>query len=253
MNTTQYFLSLSQELRALQNRVRNFIDDAHWQTDGEWKESVLRYFLRRNLPQTVGVGRGFVVSPNGNSNQMDVLIYDSAKPVLFRDGDLVFVTPDAVCGVIEVKSSLNNTSFAKTVEKLTENISFISVYGRADKLFGIFSFESSVTTPRALDILKDASRGVRRDVTDLVCLGDSNLIRWWHYGPERPTCMTEKWHSYRLQQTAPGYFLHNVVEFIDRESVERNAELWFPGDGKENDKDGEISLKGASKPAEPHL
>ena len=243
MNTTQYFLSLSQELRGLKNRVRNFIDDAHWQTDGEWKESVLRYFLRRNLPRTVEVGRGFVVSPRGHSNQIDVLIYDSAKPVLFRDGDLVFVTPDAVCGVIEVKSNLNNTSFAETVEKLTKNISFISYHGRADKIFAIFSFESSVTTEAALNVLCNATSRGSRDVIDLVCLGDSHLIRWWYTGTEPRNRVTQKWHSYRLQQTAPGYFLHNVVEFVNHESVEKNADLWFPRDGKEHYKDGEKSLR----------
>jgi hypothetical protein len=241
MNTTQYFLSLSQELRGLQNRVRNFIDDAHWQTDGEWKESVLRYFLRRNLPRIVEVGRGFVVSPRGHSNQMDVLIYDSAKPVLFRDGDLVFVTPDAVCGAIEVKSNLNNTSFAQTIEKFTKSISFHSCLGRSDKIFAVFSFESSVTTGAALDVLRDAAKGLN-DVTDLVCLGDSHLIRWWEAGPEPRNRMMHKWHSYRLQQTAPGYFLHNMVEFIDHESVERNAALWFPRDSIEHYKDGEKSL-----------
>jgi uncharacterized protein DUF6602 len=243
MNTSQYFQSLSQEMRALQNRVRNFIDDAHWLTDGEWKESVLRNFLRPNLPRSVEVGRGFVVSAKGNSNQIDVLIYDSAKPVLFRDGDLVFVTPDAVCGAIEVKSNLNNTSFAQTVAKLTRNISFISSQGRAGKRFAIFSFESSVTTPAALDILKSASKGARCDVIDLVCLGDSHFIRWRYYTAEKPTVILEAWRSYRLRQMAPGYFLHDFVEFVDHECVNKNAELWFPRDGKENDKDGEISLK----------
>lgn len=173
---------------------------------------------------------------------MDVLIYDSAKPVLFRDGDLVFVTPDAVCGVIEVKSNLNNTTFAQTVEKLTKNISFLGIRGRSYKLFAIFSFESSVKTEAALGVLRDAARSVN-DVTDLVCLGDSHLIRWWYSGPEPRGQIMQKWHSYQVQQTAPGYFLHNVIEFIDHESVNQNAELWFPRDGKEDYKDGEISLK----------
>ena len=241
MNTNQYFLSLTQELRGLQNRVRNFIDDAHWQTDGELKESVLRYFLRRNLPRNVEIGRGFVVSPKGCSSQIDVLIYDSTKPVLFRDGDLVFITPDAVCGAIEVKSRVDNSSFATAIEKLTKNISFISHRSRYTKLFGIFAFESTVTTEAALEILYNAAKG-SRDVTDVVCLGDSHFIRWWHLGPEPRNRPTNKWHSYRPPQMASGYFLHNIVEFINRESVEENAEIWFPIDGKENFKDGEKSL-----------
>src|ERR1700746_1972099 len=103
-----YFESLSLELKGLKNRVRNFIEDKHWQTDGEWKESVLRSFLRRNLPSNVKVGRGFVITERGASKQLDIFIYDAASPVLFADADLVFVTPDAVIGVIEVKTSVNS-------------------------------------------------------------------------------------------------------------------------------------------------
>lgn len=46
MDPTIHFKSLALELNALKDRVRNFIDDAHWLTDGEWKEAVLRAMLR---------------------------------------------------------------------------------------------------------------------------------------------------------------------------------------------------------------
>lgn len=88
MDTKNHFKSLSLELTALKDRVRNFIDDAHWQTDGEWKESVLRTVLNRNLPYNVEAVRGFVITSHGCSKQIDVLLYDKSKPVLFRDGDL---------------------------------------------------------------------------------------------------------------------------------------------------------------------
>ena len=57
MNVQSYFKSLSEELHSLKDRVRNLMDTPHWLTDGEWKESVIRYFLKRNLPRTVDVGR----------------------------------------------------------------------------------------------------------------------------------------------------------------------------------------------------
>ena len=57
MFDSDYFISLSNELSSLKNRVRNFIQGEHWLTDGEWKESVLRSFLRRNLPKSVEIGR----------------------------------------------------------------------------------------------------------------------------------------------------------------------------------------------------
>jgi len=92
MLDTSYFKSLTLELASLKNRVRNFINDRHWQTDGEWKESVLRSFLRRNLPSSVEIGRGFVISKDKTSQQIDILIYDADKPTLFRDGALMNYT-----------------------------------------------------------------------------------------------------------------------------------------------------------------
>ena len=106
MNVTDYYRSLASELHAVKNRVRNFIGSHHWPTDGEWKESVLRTVLRRHLPSNMKVGRGFVVRPERPSKQIDVLIYDASKPVLYQDGDLVIVTCDAVKGIIEVKSNI---------------------------------------------------------------------------------------------------------------------------------------------------
>ena len=86
MDNEQYFRSITDEINALQNRVRNYIEN-HWPTDGRWKESVIRAILRRYLPQTVGIGNGFVVSPVKTSTQIDILLYDTTKPVLFQDGD----------------------------------------------------------------------------------------------------------------------------------------------------------------------
>jgi hypothetical protein len=113
MRLEAYLRSLTDETEALKNRVRYLIEDRHWQTDGEWKESVIRQILRRYLPNSVTVCRGFVVTATRSSRQLDILICDSSKPVLFRDGDLVFVAPDAVLGVIEVKSKLTVTQFAR--------------------------------------------------------------------------------------------------------------------------------------------
>lgn len=82
MDAAIYYRSLSQELDALKGRVRYLIEDHHWLTDGEWKESVLRAVLRRHLPATVGVGRGFIVGPRGPSTQIDVLLYDASYPTV---------------------------------------------------------------------------------------------------------------------------------------------------------------------------
>jgi hypothetical protein len=118
-----YFHALAKELDALKDRVRQL--KQHWPTDGEWKESVLRTVLRRHLPGDVSVGRGFVVSAEHESSQLDILIHDASRPVLFRDGDLVIVTPDAVLGVIEVKTSVTVAEFRDAVAKLKQDISVV--------------------------------------------------------------------------------------------------------------------------------
>src|SRR5689334_2544349 len=101
------------------------IEDQHWPTDGEWKESVLRNMIRRSAPETITVGRGFVVSHVGSTSQIDVLLYDNTYPALYRDGDLVFVTPDACRGIVEVKTRVTLPSFRDAVGKLAENGHFI--------------------------------------------------------------------------------------------------------------------------------
>src|SRR5688500_4396773 len=106
MDTQAHFKSLAAEITAVKDHVQNLIGSAHWPTVGAWKETVLRSILRRHLPPALQIGSGFVISENGRSNQIDVLIYDDSGPVLFRDGDLVIVTPDVVRAAIEVKTRI---------------------------------------------------------------------------------------------------------------------------------------------------
>ena len=114
----KYHLSVTEELYSLKDRIRNLV--THWATDGESKEVALRSVLRRHLPESVIVGRGFVVGPDSSSTQIDILIVDASKPTLFKDGDLLIVTPDAVVGVIEVKTKLRSEAeFKEAITKLT--------------------------------------------------------------------------------------------------------------------------------------
>ena len=244
MDTTQYFQSLSMEIRGLRDRVRCFIKDAHWPTDGEWKETVLRSFLRRNLPHPLEVGRGFVIGKNRASKQIDLLIYDSSKPVLFRDGDLVFITPDAARGVIEVKSSLDNSSYKKCIAQIKANIELLKFEIGANMcFFGVFAYESTVSTEVALEVLRESAGGSVKLITRMICLGDSHLIQYWHHPPSHAGFIANRWHSYRVTDLAFGYFLHNCLEFAAPGSTGDNEELWFPAAGKELNKDGDIDLK----------
>jgi hypothetical protein len=234
-------------LEALKDRVRFLIEDRHWQTDGEWKESVLRQVLRRHLGGAMSVGRGFVVSSAGSSHQLDILIFDSSKPVLFRDGDLAFVTPDAVVGVIEVKTRATPAVLATSASKLAQDMELVRTPGNSKAFAGIFAFESEPAPPETyLGALADAAEHHDNRV-DFACLGCSRFLRYWHLNPENERHFYEGWQSYALSNMAAGYFLHNVIDAVSPTSVFRNEDVWFPTAGSQGFRDGEILARWPSQ------
>ena len=242
MDVEKYFKSLTKEIEGLKDRVRNFIDDVHWLTDGEWKESVLRSFLNRNLPATYKIGRGFIITPEGPTTQIDLLIYKSSGPLMFRDGNLVFIPPQDVVAIIEVKTKLTKTNFDQSLEKLGLIFSIIKKYRKNEILFGLFSYEDTrINTKDILNSLRELSREFKA-VIDLLSFGKSKFIKYWEYNPNLEGLnIYEKWHSYIVENMAPGYFIHNLLERLSPETIQYNESLWYPNLGKEIFKDGEIS------------
>jgi hypothetical protein len=149
MRVGDYFQSLAGEVDALCNRVRYLIEDHHWQTDGEWKESVVRQILRRHLPSSAVVGRGFVVASAGVSHQIDVFVTDANKPVLFKDGDFTIVTPDAVIGILEVKTRVDSSILRTVARKLGATMLLIRGHPNPRAFAGVFAFEDGGSTPNA--------------------------------------------------------------------------------------------------------
>jgi hypothetical protein len=244
MDAANYYRSLSQELDALKGRVRHLIQDQHWLTDGEWKESVLRAVLRRHLPPSVGVGRGFIIGPRGPSTQIDVLLYETALPLIHQDGDLVFVTPDAVRGIIEVKSTLRRQNTSEAVKRLSDKAQVLP--DGAKRIFlGLFAFDEElgdagmnfVTTA-----LQEAAQGERRRAINHLCVGPSRFVRFW---PENPfnNAKMNKWITYSVEQMAFGYFVFNALERTIGDPIKRNLWAWFPREGKEMLRISEIPLE----------
>lgn len=244
MNIASYYRSLTTELESLKDRVRNFIEGNHWLTDGEWKESVLRALLARKLPETIRVGRGFILTQNGPSTQCDILLYDASAPILFREGELVFLTADVVRGVIEVKSRTTTQVLDSALDKFSE-IGRKMGSQRARCFFALFSYESAVRDHAVvLDALRQRCNHESK-IVDFLSLGCSTFIRWWKYNPAGGDEHYERWHSYELENMSAGYFISNVVHFVSPESVSRNDWLWFPEDSKEARKTGEATFQHA--------
>jgi hypothetical protein len=241
MEVRSYFESLGLELASLKQRVRYIIADAHWQTDGEWKESVIRQVLRRHLPATAIVGRGFVVTGESATSQLDVLVHDASKPVVFKDSDLAFVTPDAVFGIVEVKTRIGPADFGVAAGRLARNIDLIRRHPNTRAFAALFAFEDDGADSAAY--LEAAARAAAswNERLDFAAIGDSKFLKYWNLDPETDRRMYQTWHSYRMPGLAPGYFVHNVIDCVSPESVFPNNKVWFPQDGKEQYQDGSIA------------
>ena len=236
MNPVEYFRDLSKELRAVQNRIRNLIGDVHWPSDGAWKESVLRTVLRRYLPPSFTVGSGFILTAEGISTQIDILVCDDSAPILFRDGDFLISTADCVRAAVEVKTELTAAKLHEALHKLND----VSALMRRrcvqrHPFIGLFCFEPAGTAPAAiLDALHEANGQPANYEIRALCFGDSQFYRFWEFDPRSASRQPyDSWHAYELPEIAPGYFVHNLVEFLFPNAVERAEDLWYPVDGKE--------------------
>lgn len=235
MNLQDYFRSLSQELHSLRDRVRHLISGNHWPTDGEWKESILRTVIRRNAPQSVTVGRGFVVCNEFSSPQLDILVYDNSYPVLYRDGDLVFVSPDACRAIIEVKTRVNPRSLKEAALKLADAVEKIRLQSGGRALFaGLFAYQiDGEDVEQYLEQVCVAARGSDRRVIDHVCLGASTFIKYWSLTPTPPWREYKRWHCYDVKEMSAGYFIHNLLMHLAPQVHDIDTENWFPRNGKE--------------------
>ena len=229
-----YHRSLTDELRSVKNRIRNLIANAHPPTDGEWKELALRHVLRRHVPNSVVVGRGFIVGEHQTSGQIDILIADGNSPTLFKDGDLMMVTPDAVLAIVEVKTRVVGPRHIESaVASLVDDAALCLNPERCTQVWtGLFAYES-----RQLyggELLRTIGANARRTqcAVNCVSLGTDSFARYWDVGEGEAHPL---WRHYRLQHVAPSYFIGNLVNALsDRGAPHRRGRsgyAWFPIEG----------------------
>ncbi len=253
----KYHRSIGAEFEVTKNRIRQLIGSKHWGTDGEHKESVLRNVLQNHLPANVIVGSGFICAEDSVSTQIDVLITDSAKPSLFRSGQLAVVTPDAVRAVIEVKTSLGRVDkLRETVQKLSDAVGIARERSHLayHHFAGLFVFEGSpVTDADVLTALRDAAFAGRfRDrFVNWIALGPQRFFRFWDRGSTELGIIGNVWHSYKLPPNlAHAYFVSNVVWDLTQDGWNDWAQYaWFPiQSGKEQYRQWYISGENDAEP-----
>ena len=230
-----YHQSIAYELVATKDRIRNLIGDAHWLTDGEHKEAVLRRTIRDHIAGDLQVGRGFVCGEQGSSRQIDVLIACRSKPVLFQDGELLLVTPDAVAAIIEVKTALPSDP-SDVLAKLADDVEMVRNGGNLMCQAGLFVYEPYRGGRNAhehlLRQLREAAEGERNRVVNWVAAGPDLFFRYWKT-PESVSSPARGpvWHSYELPELSHAYFVSNVV-WTTCEHPEQDMQFaWFPLEG----------------------
>ena len=91
---------------------------------GRAREVVVQEFLEPFIPINMGVCNGVVISPNGNSGEIDLIIYDKKGLGLFKPffayypEDLKPVPVETVYAVIEVESELTKDKTKKCIERI---------------------------------------------------------------------------------------------------------------------------------------
>ncbi|MCF6450970.1 hypothetical protein L1076_05135 [Vibrio sp. MMG022] len=242
MDTEQYFKSISMELKALENRIRYLINDTHWPTDGEWKESILRQVIQRSCPKNISVGRGFIITEAGNSSQIDILLYDNTQPVIYSDGDLVFIQPSSCRGIIEVKSTYSSPVYRNACESISDAAKLVrDSEPDLDIFVGVFIYEMRTRQPRIdLELLKELTDEHIHKTIDHVCLGQHKFIKFWEQCPLDRAIGYDHWHLYRLEDMAFGYFIHNLLSVISGHRLVRNEMIWFPAQGKEHNRENSL-------------
>ncbi len=143
-----YFTSIADEFYAKFNRVNNLIGDKHWLSVGNYREEILRDFLKQYIPKRFRVGTGFIRCPDGKlSRQIDILIYDSLNySPLFIDKDFIIIAPEAVCAVIEVKSTLDSKKLNDALALLDAIKKIGKKRTKKENIFcGIFAYKKKIS------------------------------------------------------------------------------------------------------------
>jgi hypothetical protein len=173
-----------------------------------------------------------------STSQIDLIIYDLSFPVLFSEGDFVILTPEAVRGIIEVKSNIENLSIAKLmnmVEKANNNGKFISD-GQLRKKYlfnGVFGYEGyNINHQKILTQIQSfISESVKKYMNEQnsefyllnhFCFNNKYFLRYWR---------NEKTYSlYHLKDLSFSFFISNLIYYLTGQTIEHESDLWFPID-----------------------
>ena len=168
-----------------------------------------------------------------------MIITNINKPTLLKDGELVFVTPDAVNCIIEVKTTLENQNTSRILNKLADEkeriYNFMNQTDNDPNCYvGLFVFDdSNISEKKLLKKLQRVSDQRLERVIDWVAIGPDRFIRFWKdgYSSVKSPVHGPVWHYYKISKLAYAYFVHNVVVEHSIDTPIESEYAWFPIDG----------------------
>jgi hypothetical protein len=150
----------------------------------------------------------------------------------------VFVSEEAVLGVIEVKSSIDRGEFRGALSKLADIGEGFSTRTKLP-ILGLFSYDKRANPDSWFrEEIPEICNSFKRRI-DLINVGCSHFVKWWDFDPSQPNAehatdsVYSKWHSYKLINMSAGYFLANVIDLVSEGLVSKSSSIWFPREGKE--------------------
>lgn len=245
-NIQDFQKSITRELTLTKDRVEFLIGNANWGDVGRYKEAILRKTISQFLPSNLNIGTGFIIGNSDHqfgrngliSSQLDIIIYEDKSPVIFREGDFVIITENAVRAVIEVKTKILNYSNSNTngqdnaLNKIIEKINLLRGFETFNpigvhrkKFVGIFSYEydQDLTSERVDEALRLSNGTVNH-----ISLGPNKFIRYWGNTnglTPRPDYQGRCYIRYDLTELSFSYFISNLLHIVaDEDPVER---YWF--------------------------
>lgn len=243
MNTIDFHKTTTKELLAIKDRVRQLIN--HWGEDGRYQEAVLKSVIGRFLPEKYKIVSGFVIKQTQSrgeheaSKQIDIIVYNTDFPVLFKEGDFSIVTADSVEAIIEVKANLKNQGVEKVMRKSNEIGQFVfnAKADRSRNLFnGIFSYagherlkiNNSQTVQNAIrnsenTIFNDPNQNKFK--VNHISLNKDKFYKFWNQNDQ-----SDGGYLYEIDDLAFPFLISNLIAHLKSDSVFSNSSLWFPVD-----------------------
>lgn len=143
-NTIACAESWADELLSRASRVRQLIGDAHWLSDGFQKEEIVREFLRRHLPRSLRISRGFICPTDRSarvSPEVDILVTDTESELPWLvEGGLAIVPPSCVVAQVHVKTTFKSENLLDVLRSSLEVYRSCTSHKAADKIWscGVF-------------------------------------------------------------------------------------------------------------------